>query len=212
MDYLDKVEALSIREKILIGCTVGAFLISLMQFFLVDPRLAASERLDSQLRSLNSNNERLALQLDGKLLMPNQNRQVVLSKEVSALRALLDQEASEIRSQTASLVPADRVPILLQSLLSKQSVELVALKNLAPVPILEEATEGSDSTVQLYRHGIELEIRGSYHELRRYLVAIEQQSWKLLWHAVHLETETNGSSLMRLEVQTLSTDDVWIGV
>ena len=212
MVYLDKVETLHIREKVLIGLTVGILLVSMMQFFFVDPRLASTDRLNKQLRSLTSNNERLASQLDSKLLMPNQNRRVVLSKEADALQLQLNQEQSQIRKQTASLVPANQVPVLLQSLLSKELVELVALKNIAPVPIIEEGSESGGASVQLYRHGIELQIRGSYHELRRYLMAMEQQSWKLLWHAFHLETESNGSSLMRLEVQTLSTDNVWIGV
>lgn len=212
MVYLDKVETLNIREKVLIGLTVGILLVSMMQFFFVDPRLASTDRLNKQLRSLTSNNERLASQLDNKLLMPNQNRRVVLSKEADALQLQLNQEQSQIRKQTASLVPANQVPVLLQSLLSKELVELVALKNIAPVPIIEEGSESGGASVQLYRHGIELQIRGSYHELRRYLMAMEQQSWKLLWHAFHLETESNGSSLMRLEVQTLSTDNVWIGV
>ena len=118
----------------------------MMQFFFVDPRLASTDRLNNQLRSLTSNNERLALQLDGKLLMPNQNRQVVLSKEADALQSQLDQEQSQIRKQTASLVPADQVPILLQGLLSKESVELVALKNIAPVPIIDEGSESGGAS------------------------------------------------------------------
>lgn len=210
--FIDKLETLSLREKLLIACTVAALIVSLLQFLLIDPTLASGERLEGQMRSLTSNNKRLSSQLEGKSLMPNHNRQLVLNKEVATLEADVETQDALIRAQTASLVPARQVNALLQSLLSKDTVELVGMKNIAPVPILEEEITPQHAGMQLYRHGIELTLRGSYHDLRRYLVTIEGQSWKVLWHGVHLETETDGKSVMRLELQTLSTDNAWLGV
>ncbi|MFT4798009.1 MAG: MSHA biogenesis protein MshJ, partial [Candidatus Azotimanducaceae bacterium] len=65
---------------------------------------------------------------------------------------------------------------------------------------------------QIFRHGIQLQLRGDFHTLRRYLIAIEQQPWKLLWQSVRLETKKNGESVMELQLQTLSTDNAWLGV
>ncbi len=207
---LDKLEALSLREKFLIAGTVAAFLVSVLQFFVVDPQLAKLDALENQLRSVDANNQRLELQLGDKLLMPNQNRRELLNQELTKLQKQLDEGEANIQDQTVALVRADQVPALLQDLVSKQSVRLVSLKNIAPKPLLEES--GAESGLQLYQHGIELQLAGSFHQLRRYLVAMEGQSWKLLWRAIHFQSSEDGPALMRLEVQTLSTDDAWLGV
>jgi MSHA biogenesis protein MshJ len=91
------------------------------------------------------------------------------------------------------------------------------LINHPPVPLLTESVSELETVtttpeVQLYAHGIQLELRGDFHTLRRYLLAIEQQPWKLLWQDVSLETRASGESVMQLQLQTLSTDSAWMGV
>jgi MSHA biogenesis protein MshJ len=211
--YLERFEHLSLREKVLIAATVSAFLVSLLQFFLVDPALAQREVLQGQLNNLANSNQRLQMQLDGKLLMPKQNRQLLLEKELAGLRQALQLEAGEIRRETRSLVASEQMPALLQRLVSERGIELVALHNIAPAPLLENSGASSEvRAVQLYEHGIELELKGTYHALRRYLLAVEGQPWRILWDAVHLKSKPDGESVMRLQVKTLSTEDVWLGV
>ena len=211
--YLEKIEALSLREKFLVGATICVLIISLSQFFLVDPHLSRHTSLTSQLNNMVANNSRMQLQLEDNSLTPKENRQQVLQSEIAALEAALKLQADQIQEQTVSMVPADQIPDLLQGMLSKQSVALVGLKNLAPKLLLEEtADEGGPGSIQLYQHGIELELKGDFHALRRYLLAVESQPWRLLWDSVSFEFVPGGQSLMRLQVKTLSTDDIWLGV
>ncbi len=211
--YLQKLEALSLREKVLVAATVSVLIISLSQFFLVDPRLSKRASLNSQLNNILASNGRLQLQLDDKLLMPRKNRQQVLAKEIVDLEADLERQAEQIQEATVTMVAADQMPELLQELLSRQSVELTGLQNLAPKSMLEESIdEGRPGSVQLYQHGIELELKGDFHALRRYLLAVENQPWQLIWDSVHFEFVPGGQSVMQLRVKTLSTDDVWLGV
>ncbi len=211
--YLQKLEALSLREKVLVAATVSVLIISLSQFFLVDPRLSKRASLNSQLNNILASNGRLQLQLDDKLLMPRKNRQQVLAKEIVDLEADLERQAEQIQEATVTMVAADQMPELLQELLSRQSVELIGLQNLAPKSMLEESIdEGRPGSVQLYQHGIELELKGDFHALRRYLLAVENQPWQLIWDSVHFEFVPGGQSVMQLRVKTLSTDDVWLGV
>lgn len=212
-DRVQAIEDLSLREKALITATVCALIISLAQFFLVDPRLQKREVLTAQHNNLLATNGRLQLQLDGKLLMPRYTRQKVLEKEISALEIQLEREAGLIREETVAMVAADQMPDLLQELLSEQDVELAGLKNIPPKHLLEEDVNNpGGQTIQLYQHGIELELKGNYHALRRYLLAVEGQPWQLIWDSVHFEFVSGGNSLMKLKVKTLSTDDVWLGV
>ncbi len=210
LTILYQLEGLSLREKVLIAGTVAAFFVSMLQFFLVDPRLQKLDALSNQVKNVSMTNQRLALQLEGSLLMPNQNRQTLLNEEISELQAQVDKDDEMIRSQTVALIPATKMPALLQDLLSKQSVQLVALKNVPPIPLMQNSE--TDMGLKLYQHGIQFELKGGFHQFRRYLIAVENQPWKLLWQSVHYESGVDGSGLMRLEVQTLSTDNAWLGV
>lgn len=210
--YLDRIEALSIREQVLIAATVTIFIASMAQLVLIDPSLDQRDVLQGRLTSILSGNARLQQQLDGEALMPNQNRQVVLAQELANLDQQILKSEKQLEAGTASLVPAGEIPELLQRLLSERSIELLSLRNLAPVAVLDPEDAGGAPTVQLYRHGLELELKGSYHGLRRYLMAVESQPWQLIWQAVDLRSGTDGESIMKLRVNTLSTDDVWIGV
>lgn len=225
LTYVERLEAFSLREQMLIGATLIALLASLLQFFLVDPLLVRQQALNNQLKSLASTNERQQRRLDGEGLSPLSNRAALLKTEITDIEQQLAAHHLKIDAYTATLVPATQMPALLQALLEKQSVQLVSLVNLPALPLLEASETDSDGAivngagssgtgrdVQLYAHGIQLELRGDFHALRRYLIAVEQQPWKLLWQSVRLETSGSGESLMELQLQTLSTDSAWLGV
>mgnify|MGYP003634714523 FL=1 len=219
--YLDYLEALSIRERFLIGATAVGLIVTILQFFLVDPMFERQQQLAVQLKAINTSIERQTQQLEFEA--PMQSRQKLLLAEIKNLEHQVIEKNESLNDYAATLVPADKMPALLQALLDRESVDLVSLVNLPPVALIEmpsgaEATERiaaeekETSNFQLYRHGIQLELRGDFHTLRQYLVAIELQSWKLIWQSVRFRAEKNGSNVMELHLQTLSTDSAWLGV
>jgi MSHA biogenesis protein MshJ len=215
--YVDKLEALSFREQMLIAATLVALLVSMLQFFVVDPLLSQQKALNGQMKTIASNIERQQRLLDGESLTPMIKREALLNAEISDVERQLALHEAEIGAYTSALVPAKKMPSLLQALLEREAVHLVSLINHPPVPLLTESVSELETVtttpeVQLYAHGIQLELRGDFHTLRRYLLAIEQQPWKLLWQDVSLETRASGESVMQLQLQTLSTDSAWMGV
>ncbi|MFT7246302.1 MAG: MSHA biogenesis protein MshJ [Candidatus Azotimanducaceae bacterium] len=209
--YIDRLEALSLREQLLIGATVIAFLVSMLQILLIGPLLANRDSQTSRLKNINTSIERQARQLEVE--SPIKTRHALMAAEVDALTQQLAIESENIKSYTSTLVPARQMPALLQSLLEQDAVRLVSLTNLPPVAMIESESQlATGAELQLFRHGIQLQLRGSFHTLRRYLIAIEQQPWKLLWQSVRLETDKKGESVMELQLQTLSTDSAWLGV
>lgn|GEM_PF-3367020 len=209
--YIDRLEVLSLRERLLFGATVIAFLVSMLQIFLLDPLLDNREAETSRLKNMKTSIQRQERLLEVE--SPIQTRHALMEVEVNAFTQQLATERQKVKSYTSTLVPAQQMPALLQSLLERDAVHLVSLKNLPPVAMIESELDlGSDSELQLFRHGIQLQLRGDFHTLRRYLIAIEQQPWKLLWQSVRLETNKKGESVMELQLQTLSTDSAWLGV
>jgi MSHA biogenesis protein MshJ len=209
--YIDRLEALSLREQLLLGATVIAFLVSMLQILLIDPLLTNRDSQTSRLKNMNTSIERQERQLEVE--SPIKTRHALMAAEVDALTQQLAIESENIKSYTSTLVPARQMPALLQSLLEQDAVHLVSLTNLPPVAMIESEGElATGAELLLFRHGIQLQLRGNFHTLRRYLIAIEQQPWKLLWQSVRLETDKKGESVMELQLQTLSTDSAWLGV
>lgn len=63
---------------------------------------------------------------------------------------------------------------------------------------------------QVYRHGVELTLTGSYSDLLAYLDAVEKMPWKVLWGEVRLETDRHPRLRMRLTLYTLSLEREWL--
>ena len=57
----------------------------------------------------------------------------------------------------------------------------------------------------LYRHGLEMTLRGSYIDLTQYLTDMEKMPARLLWGPVELQVEKYPEVRMTLQVHTLST-------
>ena len=55
-----------------------------------------------------------------------------------------------------------------------------------------------------YRHGIELEVSGTYLELLKYLEAVDALPWRLAWAGVELQTTKYPEILMRASLFTES--------
>ncbi|MFT4798663.1 MAG: hypothetical protein ACI9W1_002099, partial [Candidatus Azotimanducaceae bacterium] len=126
--YIDRLEALSLRERLLFGATVIAFLVSMLQILLIDPLVANLDRETSKLKALNTSIERQERQLE--IESPIKARYALMEAEVTALTQQLATDSKDIKSYTSTLVPAQKIPALLQSLLERDAVHFVSLRNL----------------------------------------------------------------------------------
>jgi MSHA biogenesis protein MshJ len=126
-------------------------------------------------------------------------RQLESDPEQAALRAL-EQRVAEADRRLASkkqgLAAASGLPALVKELLGKgRGVKLEALRVLPGTQV-----EGS----QLYRHGIELTLGGSYFDLMQYLAELEKLPAKLLWGTGELRAEQYPDVKLTLQIYTLN--------
>ncbi len=64
----------------------------------------------------------------------------------------------------------------------------------------------------IYKHGLLLEVKGSYRELITFLATLEKLPWKILWGDVSLTSGNGNDSVVRLMIYTLSPDNAWMGL
>ena len=80
-----------------------------------------------------------------------------------------------------------------------------------PADLMANSSLDSQATV-LYRHGVELQLQGSYLATLAYLKQLESLEWRFEWDALLFDIQDYPVGMVTLEVYTYSTERDWIGV
>ena len=122
------------------------------------------------------------------------------------------------------MVGSDAVVGLLgQVLQARPGLETLSLKNLKPEAVGSGAATqtGGGKAVEnlspvLWRHRVELKVRGSYADTVAYLQHLENLQSRFGWQALSLETDTTTGAThtisSTLTVTTLSLEAKWLGL
>lgn len=215
---LSRVDAWPLRTRAL------ALMVLLATLFLVwegllsaplDRRAAAEQARAAQLRgeiaTLQAQVQRLAHQ---RLADPNR----AVGERLAALRREGEALGGRLADLTAQLIPAERMPGLIESVLTREtSLRLLRLEGTGVEPAFAspdppEGDSTPDAPAGLYRHGLRLVFEGSYAESLGYLRSLEALPGRLLWERLSLEVVAYPVSRVTLEVATLSLDPDWIGL
>jgi MSHA biogenesis protein MshJ len=74
----------------------------------------------------------------------------------------------------------------------------------------EPPPASKDPERQLYQHGFEITLQGSYAELHEYLNRVEQLPWQMFWSRISMNSEEHPKLTFTLTVQTLSLSKAWL--
>jgi len=210
VEYLDKFEALSLRERLLVVLTAAAVFGFCLQMIFVDPMLGTRTVAERQLLSA----EQLNATLSASLATATGTEQVdALKRQIAAEQGAIQAEAKRLTVLSAELISASEMIEMLRSLLESSHLDLVSMKNLAVEPVLLEGGPKASVKVAagLFRHRVVIELRGSYFDVVAYLQGLEQQSQRFFWHSVDYEAGEYPRGVMRVEIYTLSLESQWLG-
>lgn len=226
------------REQVgvLVGGVALAFLVA--DLLLINPAqtrqvLAKRElsRIDSEGKAVGT--QLATLQAEHAADPDAQNRQ-----RAAQLRAQLADADGKLRARSAELVPPDRIQSVLERLLSRNGrVELVELRTLPlaalsadpqapqgpaggqaapagqpPATAPADATAGAGAPPLIYRHGVEVTLRGSYFDLLAYIKDVESLPLRVYWGRMELAATRHPVNTIRLVVYTVSLDRAWLAV
>lgn len=213
--WLDK---LSLREQLLIAVTVASTFAFTIQLSLVDPLLAQHEALKTQIDTAENVKSSLQIQMLNGPLIQKVLQKKKLKSEIKAVGRHLEALESETEKYASSLVSPGEMPALLQILLAGQSLQVVNMKNVKPILVMQsQESEVEDSTPLskdkvLYLHGITIKLRGSFSGVLGYLLKLEAQPWKLIWSSMEYNVVDHPIGELDLHLQTLSTDQYWLDI
>lgn len=227
--YIDRVDAASLRERVMIFAAAVVVLVALLNALLIEPELVRQRRYSRDIAERQTEIKGLQSQLEtlarARSSNPDQADQQRLEQ---AKRRLVDLEA-KLKDEQRRFAPPEQIGAILEEMLSRnRKLSLVDMRTL-PVAALgagdkpagektgaEKPAAGAPrppaAAGQIYRHGVELTVSGSYLDLLAYLKDLEKLPSQMYWGKLDLMVETHPTVTMKLSVYTLSLDPAWLRV
>lgn len=224
--WSSRFAALQLREKqLIIGAVAVAILFGGYSLF-IEPGMLKSARLKKALVQQQTELDQFRAQI---LALAAQTGDPD-SANRDALKQVREQLAGtelELKSFERNIVSPRQAPVLLQTLLARhRGLKLVSLTTLAPQPLIEppKAEPGKEAGGKaaaepvarpggnIYKHGIEIRITGSYADLVAYVAELEASPQKMMWGGMRLAVKQYPVSELTLTLYTLSLDPIWLVV
>jgi MSHA biogenesis protein MshJ len=199
----DRVNAMSLRERLLVlGLVVAALLIG-WQSLLMDP---LERRRGTAIAELDGMRQRLAALEQGQSAAGDPlSEALTREKSLQAETARLE---AELAATAAALVPPDRMADLLRSLLERQrGLRLVSLEKL---PAEATGPAGGGGSQGPYVQPIAIEVEGNYGAIVDYLRDVEGLELRFLWRSLDVATGDWPVNRARIELGTLSLGREWL--
>jgi MSHA biogenesis protein MshJ len=216
-----RIDRATLRQRIglfLAGATVVLYVLYMLAF---DPLLREQARLRAQVAqqrvAVAGVDAQITTLVDAFARDPDTASRQRLATARAETRRLGDSLAS---MQKGLVAPEQMAPLLQTILRANGRLQLVALATLpvtavggpppSAVPPAAAAAPAPAVTGLLYRHGVQVTVRGSYGDMIDYMAALERLPTQLFWGQAQLVVEDYPRAQVTLTLYTLSLDSKWM--
>ncbi|WP_417683168.1 hypothetical protein [Pseudidiomarina aquimaris] len=153
-------------------------------------------------QQLNSNRvtatqiEAIDIRLSGDPLAPLKNK-------LSALEAQLSEVNTRLQSETNYVSAADNRELLKALLSSAGALEVQSAQAL---PAERVYGDGEATAGAIYKHRLQLVLRGTFNETFDYFKKLEQLPWSFYWQGLDYRVSEHPNAEITLEIYTLSLE------
>ena len=217
--YAKRFDAQSIRERCLIALTLLVAIGFLWWSYYAEPTM-------KQTAALEDENQRIGSEVDSTRLIVADIRQRIAAgvhtekeNQLAKLRQELEAVEENLRLKTVELIDPEKMFALMNELVYRDSkLTLLSLKRREVKPAIpqeENESEDGDSSAtepSIYRHVLEMEFAGKFLDILRYMQALENLDWKLLWDEIELVSQEYPQLTVKVVMSTLSTRREWVGI
>lgn len=202
------------RERVILAAALLGSILLLGGDYWAGPALTEVRKLGTQAKL----NRQTASELEAQipvLQMQLQDPDAATRRSLEQLKRQIAEQEPRFREVERSLVAASKMPEFLQSILARnRSLQLLSLHTLPPVPVVERKGDKAAATLEtatnLYKHGVEIRLAGSYRDFVAYLSELENAPQRVIWGAMDLSVTDYPRSVLSLTVYTLSLDKAWL--
>jgi MSHA biogenesis protein MshJ len=219
-DIWSRIGQRSRRERLLLLATAVAVVAAPWYSFVAAPLLTERSDLAQQIGKIREINDQLRLQSSEIMARHQADPDRENRLRLERLRTEIQQADARLRQLTFGLIPPREMAQVLENvLLRKTGLRLTKLENIEAIALTAgsdstlEATDDPDETVpKLYRHGLRLELEGSYMEALDFLRQLENLPYRFVWDGLEIEVMKHPRARIVVTLHTLSLKKGWIGV
>ncbi len=221
--YADRLDALSLRERGIVFIAILGALYFIAVNLMFTPLQKEKDKLQGQVQTKREQIQIMEVQLQGLLSGGSHDPDAAKREKFNTLQQTLkDMDAALAKATTGLVSPKEMAPLVEKILMSNRGLKVMKVESLVAAPLLESAAPHAateqphrakrvaDAGLNVYKHGLRIELSGSYPDLLRYLRALEGLPWKVFWGQVSLQTDKYPVSHMSLVIYTLSTQEGWV--
>lgn len=211
-ELTEKLHQLSYRERIIITGAVMVVMLGVFDQLVFSKNLAAREKLSKDKTHLQDSMSKSIERIDELEAVIKNDPNRVLKEKIAALKDSHMELDGEIAEITDGMIAPEKMPFVLGELLSeKTGLKVVSIKSDAGKRLIV-ADENQAESAALYRHDLEIRLRGSFFQMMDYLSAIESLPSKLLWDDLEYVVDRYPKGSLVLRVHTLSAQEALIRV
>ena len=223
-----KVDAMSLRERVLVFATMTILALSLFNTLLLEPLSVRQKALHSQMAQQQQQMNAVQAQIAAVLQENSPNSNSPQRNQLNRIRQEMAEGNAYLKSNRERLVQPEKMAEHLRQLLNRNNrLQLVALQTLAVTPLIESNVKGpnannaehAQTTVsvaaldkQVFKHGVQLTLRGNYLDLLQYLNALESLPQQMYWARAQMSVVQYPTAELTLILYTLSLDKTWLQV
>lgn len=213
----DRVDALALRERVMIFIMIAVIMITPINLFLLDPVRVKQKNLLAEMVGYQAQIVDLQTQLQGMVSNSQTDPDAENRTRLRELKRKIEELEAPLESAQQSLVSPEKSAFLLGELLAQNPrLRLISLKTLPAATALENkpdpTKDGGAITSLVYRHGMQMIVEGSYHDLQQYLATLEKLPWRVVWGEADLRVDEYPKIVLSLTLYTLSLEKVWLSV
>lgn len=220
----NKMDGLALRERALIFLAVAFLLISLINLLFLDPLLSKQKNMSDQVVQTQEKTKEMQAQIQIMLQAKQDDAASPVRHRLSQMKQQLKEGDDYLKSRRDRLVSPDKMVDVLEQVLSKNTrLQLVNLNTLAVTPLIDKQLSqamtdavlgqpGSAESKQVFKHGVQITVRGSYADLLDYLTALEHLPTQMFWGSTEMKVESYPEVTLTLTLYTLSLDKIWLQI
>lgn len=208
----NKYKVLSIREKALALISAIILVVFTSVNFIISPMfdefISFKKTEKSSLKLINNLNIEIKA-LEKKLA---DDPVAAIEREFKNLNTQHQQKVEALDKYKLALVSSDEMASLVEEVVDEnKKLSLMSLKSKTPEVLLSQLIDGQEQ-VLLYKHAINIKLKGQYFALLAFMKKIEQKEHSISWSDIDYRVDKYPNAIMSFEIYTISTDKEFIGV
>lgn len=211
----EKFDALNERERISVMLLSAVAIIIIFVELLISPINQKYDALDKQIVSLQTQTRQLESQITVINSSKNSDPDFQEKQKIKLLNEQISNLNVQLKEKMHGLIEPKQMAKVLEVVLAQNTdLKLQRVRSMGAVPLSPiKAKEGEEAeTLGIYRHGMQIEFKGSYLSTLKYLKALDELPWNFYWDVLELNVDKYPVATIVITVHTLSFHEGWIGV